>query len=115
MYCRHRAGYSVDDGVGERDHLAGAPRVLGGCGRVGCSWGGLLLVVAVLPLRWLPAVLALRPLLGLLRYRGEDVLLLGWFGPIGAAALYHAAFSYRETGIEAAWTVGNLGSSAPPY
>ena len=72
------------------------------------GWGGLLLVAAVLLLRRLPAVLALRPLLGSLRSRGKDVLFLGWFGPIGAAALYYAAFSYRETGIEAAWTVGSL-------
>ena len=47
-------------------------------------------------------------LLGPLRSKGKDVLFLGWFGPIGAAALYYAAFSYRETGIEAAWTVGSL-------
>ena len=72
------------------------------------GWGGLLLVAAVLVLRRLPAVLALRPLLGPLRSKGKDVLFLGWFGPIGAAALYYAAFSYRETGIEAAWTVGSL-------
>jgi len=72
------------------------------------GWGGLLLVAAVLLLRRLPAVLALRPLLGSLRSRGKDVLFLGWFGPIGAAALYYAAFSYSETGIEAAWIVGSL-------
>ena len=52
------------------------------------GWGGLLLVAAVLLLRRLPAVLALRPLLGPLRSKGKDVLFLGWFGPIGAAALY---------------------------
>ena len=69
---------------------------------------GLLLVAAVLLLRRLPAVLALRPLLGPLRSRGRDVLFLGWFGPIGAAALYYAAFSLRETGIEEVWVVGSL-------
>jgi sodium/hydrogen antiporter len=61
---------------------------------------------------------------GPLRSKGKDVLFLGWFGPIGAAALYYAAFSYRETGIEAAWTVGSLvicvsllvhGVSATPF
>ncbi len=72
------------------------------------GWVGLLLVAAVLLLRRLPAVLALRPLLGPLRSGDKDVLFLGWFGPIGAAALYYAAFSHRETGIEAAWTVGSL-------
>src|SRR5918998_886930 len=72
------------------------------------GWGGLLLVAAVLLLRRLPAVLALRPLLGPLRSRGRDVLFLGWFGPIGAAALYYAAFSFRETGMEEVWVVGSL-------
>ena len=72
------------------------------------GWRGPLLVVAVLVLRRLPAVLALRPLLGPLRGRAKDVLFLGWFGPIGAAALYYAAFSLRETGVEEAWVVGSL-------
>ncbi len=72
------------------------------------GWRGPLLVVAVLVLRRLPAVLALRPLLGPLRVRTKDVLFLGWFGPIGAAALYYAAFSFRETGVEEAWVVGSL-------
>jgi sodium/hydrogen antiporter len=72
------------------------------------GWRGVLLVVAVLLLRRLTTVLALRPLLGPLRRRTKDVLFLGWFGPIGAAALYYAAFSFRETGIEAAWVVGRL-------
>src|ERR687890_75519 len=72
------------------------------------GWRGVLLVVAVLLLRRLPTVLALRPLLGSLRRRARDVLFLGWFGPIGAAALYYAAFSLRETGIEEAWVVGSL-------
>ena len=47
------------------------------------GWAGLLLVAAVLLLRRLPAVLALRRLLGPLRSRGKDVLFLGWFGPVG--------------------------------
>jgi sodium/hydrogen antiporter len=72
------------------------------------GWGGLLLVAAVLLLRRLPAVLALRPLLGPLRGKTKDVLFLGWFGPVGAAALYYAAFSLRETGLEEVWVVGSL-------
>jgi sodium/hydrogen antiporter len=72
------------------------------------GWRGPLLVVGVLLLRRLPAVLALRPLLGPLRGRAKDVLFLGWFGPVGAAALYYAAFSFRKTGIKEAWVVGSL-------
>src|SRR5215217_269150 len=73
------------------------------------GWGGILLATAVLLFRHLAGVLALRPLLGALQGKAEDVLFsCGWFGPVGAAALYYAAFSLRETGIEAAWTVGSL-------
>jgi NhaP-type Na+/H+ or K+/H+ antiporter len=72
------------------------------------GWRGVLLVVGVLLLRRLPAVLALRPLLGPLGGRAKDVLFLGWFGPIGAAALYYAAYALRETGIEEVWVVGSL-------
>jgi NhaP-type Na+/H+ or K+/H+ antiporter len=72
------------------------------------GWGGILLVTAVLLFRRLPAVLALRPMLGPLQGKAKDVLFLGWFGPIGAAALYYAAFSLRETGIDKVWVVGSL-------
>lgn len=77
-------------------------------GWLALGWKGPALVAAVLLLRRLPAVLALRPFLGPLRGTTKDVLFLGWFGPIGAAALYYAAFSLRETGIEEVWVVGSL-------
>ncbi len=71
------------------------------------GWAGLLLAGAVLLLRRLPAVLALKPLLG--RVRGvRNALFLGWFGPIGVAALYYANLSLRETSAEVVWAVGSL-------
>ncbi|MEA5602340.1 cation:proton antiporter [Nostoc sp. UHCC 0252] len=71
------------------------------------GWKGLLLVVAILLLRRLPAVLLLRPLLG--RLRGmQDALFLGWFGPIGVAALFYAFLSVRQTGVEEPWIIGSL-------
>jgi sodium/hydrogen antiporter len=71
------------------------------------GWAGLFLALAVLLLRRLPAVLALKPLLG--RVRGtRDALFLGWFGPIGVAALYYANFSVGEAGVEEAWVIGSL-------
>lgn len=71
------------------------------------GWGVPVLIVAVLLLRRLPAVLLLYPLLR--QTRGmADALFLGWFGPIGVAALYYANLSVREAGVEAAWTVGSL-------
>lgn len=71
------------------------------------GWAGLLLVAAVLLLRRLPAVLAVTSILP--QARGvRDTLFLGWFGPIGVAALFYAALSLREIGAEEAWTVGSL-------
>jgi NhaP-type Na+/H+ or K+/H+ antiporter len=72
------------------------------------GWRGPLLIAGVLLLRRLPAVVVLRRLLGPLGGRAKEVLFLGWFGPIGAAALYYAAFSLEETGIEVVWVVGSL-------
>ena len=71
------------------------------------GWAGPVLALAVLLLRRLPILLALNPLIEGTRGR-RDALFLGWFGPIGAAALYYATFSLRETGVEEAWTVGSL-------
>ena len=71
------------------------------------GWGGPVLVAAVLLLRRLPAVLLLGPLIGTLSGR-SDALFLGWFGPIGVAALYYATLSERVAGVKEAWTVGSL-------
>ena len=71
------------------------------------GWVGLLLVAAVLLLRRLPAVLAVTLILP--QARGiRDTLFLGWFGPIGVAALFYASLSLRDIGAEEAWTVGTL-------
>ncbi|MUG91420.1 sodium:proton antiporter [Scytonema sp. UIC 10036] len=71
------------------------------------GWKGMLLVIAVLFLRRLPAVLVLRPFLGKLK-KLPDALFIGWFGPIGAAALFYAFLSMRKTGLEEPWVVASL-------
>lgn len=53
-------------------------------GRLG--WGAILLTVAVLVLRRLPVIFALMKPLGL---RVRDAALLGWFGPVGVAAVFY--------------------------
>lgn len=40
--------------------------------------------------------------------RREATLFIGWFGPIGVAALFYAALSVRETGTQTGWIVGTL-------
>jgi NhaP-type Na+/H+ or K+/H+ antiporter len=71
------------------------------------GWKGLLLVVAVLFLRRLPAILALSPLIK--RLHGvSDPLFVGWFGPIGVAALYYSHLALRLTGNHQVWVVSSL-------
>jgi NhaP-type Na+/H+ or K+/H+ antiporter len=73
----------------------------------GLGWKGLLLVLAVLLLRRLPAILALTPVIP--RVHGlRDALFVGWFGPIGVAALYYATLAERTAGVREAWVVGSL-------
>ncbi|MFP4560423.1 MAG: cation:proton antiporter [Thiohalorhabdus sp.] len=68
---------------------------------------GVLLALAILALRRLPVILALRPFLEPWR-EWRVTLLAGWFGPIGISALYYAMLIARETGNKAAWEVGSL-------
>lgn len=71
------------------------------------GWKGLLLVVAILLLRRLPAIQALNPLIK--RLHGvSDPLFVGWFGPIGVAALYYSHLALRLTGNHQVWVVSSL-------
>ncbi|MGG6240028.1 cation:proton antiporter [Nodosilinea sp. AN01ver1] len=71
------------------------------------GWQGVGLAIAILAFRRLPAVLLVRPLLGQLQPL-QDALFVGWFGPLGAAAVFYAFVALKETGLEQAWTVGSL-------
>jgi NhaP-type Na+/H+ or K+/H+ antiporter len=56
------------------------------------------LVVAVLLLRRLPTLVVLGPVAGLAR---RDRVFLGWFGPVGVAALFYATWAVEEGVAEA--------------
>ncbi|WP_157596583.1 cation:proton antiporter domain-containing protein [Saccharomonospora saliphila] len=75
------------------------------------GWRGPALVVAVLLLRRLPAFVALSPAMRTVRGRSE-AFFLGWFGPIGVAALYYGTLSWHESGHALVWTVASLVISA---
>jgi NhaP-type Na+/H+ or K+/H+ antiporter len=64
---------------------------------VDLGWRGLLLAGAVLLLRRLPVLLALRRPL---RLGWPDALYLGWFGPIGVSALFYLAMEAERLGAE---------------
>ena len=75
------------------------------------GWKGPVLATLILLLRRLPWVLALTPLLP--RAGGaRDGLFLGWFGPIGIAALFYATLAEHQAGLHEAWVVGSLVISA---
>lgn len=72
----------------------------------GLGGGAVLLPVAVLLLRRLPVLLALALPLGL---RLRDAVFMGWFGPIGASALFYLTFSVEEGVTDPrVWAVGSL-------
>ncbi|OEJ93546.1 cation:proton antiporter domain-containing protein [Streptomyces thermolilacinus] len=60
-------------------------------------WRGLLLVLAVLVLRRLPVVLALKRPLSL---PWRDALFLGWYGPIGVSALFYLTMEAHRLGAD---------------
>lgn len=71
------------------------------------GWRAPVLVGAVLLLRRVPAVLAVRPLVAALRHR-LDAVFVGWFGPLGVSALLFAVLATRATGREDVWIVSTL-------
>ncbi len=67
---------------------------------IGWALGGF--AAALLVLRRLPVFAALFPAMRRM-YGAHDVAFLGWFGPIGVAAIYYAALAVRETGETIVW------------
>ena len=71
------------------------------------GWPGLFLIGAILLLRRLPAVLALKSQISSI-IKWTDALFMGWFGPIGVAAVFYANLSVQRVGIESIWVVSSL-------
>ncbi len=63
------------------------------------GWSGVILVAAILLLRRLPIVLILSRWIHPLQ-RWQDAVFVGWFGPIGVAALFYSMLALEQTGIE---------------
>ncbi|AHM58911.1 sodium/hydrogen exchanger [Flammeovirgaceae bacterium 311] len=63
------------------------------------DWPLLLLIPGILLFRRIPALILLKPALKQIS-RWPRVLLIGWFGPIGVAALFYAIHSLKKTGYE---------------
>lgn len=68
---------------------------------------GPALVVGVLLLRRLPMVVAVRRFVPPLDRPAASVF-VGWFGPIGIAAVFYAILAVERTGTELVWTATSL-------
>lgn len=72
------------------------------------GWTALVVVVLVLLFRRIPVFLALMPVLPKFRKKPYSILVMGWFGPIGVAALYYAVLSQEKTDLKEAWVIPSL-------
>jgi NhaP-type Na+/H+ or K+/H+ antiporter len=70
------------------------------------GWSGLAFAVGAATLRRLPWFLLLRPLLSPVKAPREAAV-LGWFGPIGTAAIYYALLAEGPTGLSL-WPLASL-------
>jgi sodium/hydrogen antiporter len=68
----------------------------------GMGWPLVALIVLTLLLRRLPMMALLYPALRR-SYTVRDAAFIGWFGPIGVAAIYYALFAVRHTGDAGIW------------
>ena len=71
------------------------------------GWRAPLLVSAVLLLRRLPVVMLISGRLAALP-RFRDAAFVGWFGPIGVAAVFYASLAMRRGGTPEVWTIASL-------
>jgi NhaP-type Na+/H+ or K+/H+ antiporter len=78
---------------------------------IGMGWRAPAFVAGVLLLRRIPAWLLLRRFMPWTRTVREN-LFVGWFGPVGAAALFYALQAQTETGLKMLWPVVSLAAAA---
>ncbi len=75
---------------------------------INMGWTSVWIIVLILFFRRLPALLLLMPVMPQFRKKMYSVLLMGWFGPIGVAALYYAVLSKDIAHMEEAWIIPSL-------
>lgn len=76
-------------------------------GWIELGWRGLAFVVGILLLRRLPVLLAIKRLTPAMSH-WREAMFVGWFGPIGIAALFYACSAAQEIGDERIWIIASL-------
>ena len=72
------------------------------------GWTAVLIVIAILCFRRIPAFLLLMPLLSREISKTKNMVFMGWFGPIGVAATFYAMHSVEKTDMEEMWIISSL-------
>lgn len=68
----------------------------------------LAIILLILFFRRIPAFLILMPFLSHFKGKLHDMLIIGWFGPIGITALYYAIHSKEKAHFDEAWIIPSL-------
>lgn len=71
------------------------------------GWRAFALAITVLLLRRLPFLLLLKGLIPALK-NWQEAAFVGWFGPVGVAAMFYAALGLRRTNLEEIWVIVSL-------
>ncbi|MBK4731427.1 sodium:proton antiporter [Oxynema sp. CENA135] len=69
------------------------------------GWSGAIAISALLLLRRLPVLFLLKSCFPHSLQRNGDLLFMGWFGPMGVAAIFYAMLAIRETQTESIWAI----------
>lgn len=72
------------------------------------GWTSIGIVALVLFFRRIPAFLVMMPFMSQFRGKIYEILIMGWFGPIGIAALYYAIHSKEKAQFDEAWIIPSL-------
>jgi len=71
------------------------------------GWQGITVALGILLLKRLPVYLLLRPVIPQLKNKA-DMAMVGWFGPVGVAALFYAFLVFERTGQAEIWHLTSL-------
>ncbi|PKD19649.1 hypothetical protein APR41_15645 [Salegentibacter salinarum] len=71
-------------------------------------WTSLAIILAIILFRRIPGFLLILRAAPQFKSKFKDQLLIGWFGPIGVAALYYSILTLEKTKDENAWIVTSL-------
>ena len=71
------------------------------------GWRAVAIAIATLLLRRLPILLLLKSQIPTIK-NWQEAAFVGWFGPMGVAAIFYATLGLRRTNIEAIWIIVSL-------